>query len=77
MERCDLCARLERVRLESLTEYKAALNRQTDHLQKRIAAAYYTPYETDREIAVDVRRKADAYMNADGALSEHLGNHHS
>jgi len=75
VDRCKECARLERIRLDRLAEYTTALNRQTNHLQKKIAVAYYRPDEADRDIAANVRRKADAFMNADVALSEHLDTH--
>ncbi|MBV9761578.1 MAG: hypothetical protein JO340_13535 [Acidobacteriaceae bacterium] len=67
--------RLERLRFDRLTEYNTALNRQTAHLQNKIAAAYYRPDETDRDIASEVRQCADVFMNADVALSEHLESH--
>jgi hypothetical protein len=75
VEHCEECVWLERARFERLAEYKTALNRQTTHLQKRIAAAYYRPDETDREIAAEVRQSADVFMSADVALSDHLESH--
>jgi hypothetical protein len=74
-KQCEECLRLERIRFERLTEYKTALNRQTAHLQNNITAAYYRPDESDRDIAAEVRQCADAFMNADVDLSEHLESH--